>query len=138
MDTNMNKKNILNLLDNVELEILQRNTEYAKEFLDEEGFNTLEELKFAGEYMKKIKFLSKAVANKKQDITLMERALIHLKKAIDENINQTSDVLISLLKTKSPKLQYRKLENWSDDEIRDVLADVDLLKLMEELENLEK
>ena len=138
MDTNMNKKNILNLLDNVELEILQRNTEYAKEFLDEEGFNTLEELKFAGEYMKKIKFLSKAVANKKQDITLMERALIHLKKAIDENINQTSDVLISLLKTKSPKLQYRKLENWSDDEIRDVFADVDLLKLMEELENLEK
>tara|TARA_R110000822_G_scaffold107915_4_gene236987 strand:- start:146 stop:562 length:417 start_codon:yes stop_codon:yes gene_type:complete len=138
MDTNMNKKNILNLLDNVELEILQKNTEYAKKFLEEEGFNTLEELKFAGEYMKKIKFLSKAVANKKQDLTLMEKALIHLKKAIDENINQTTDVLISLLKTKSPKLQYRKLENWSDDEIRDVLADVDLLKLMEELENLEE
>lgn len=138
MDTNMNKKNILNLLDNVELEILQKNTEYAKKFLEEEGFNTLEELKFAEEYMKKIKFLSKAVANKKQDLTLMEKALIHVKKAIDENINQTTDVLISLLKNKSPKLQYRKLENWSDDEIRDVLADVDLLKLMEELENLEE
>lgn len=138
MDTNMNKKNILNLLDNVELEILQKNTGYAKEFLEEEGLNTLEELKFAGEYMKKIKFLSKAVANKKQDLTLMEKALIHVKKAIDENINQTTDVLVSLLKTKSPKLQYRKLENWSDDEIRDVLADVDLLKLMEELENLEE
>jgi hypothetical protein len=138
MDTNMNKKNILNLLDNVELEILQKNTGYAKEFLEEEGLNTLEELKFAEEYMKKIKFLSKAVANKKQDLTLMEKAMIHVKKAIDENINQTTDVLVSLLKTKSPKLQYRKLENWSDDEIRDVLADVDLLKLMEELENLEE
>jgi len=52
----------------------------------------------------------------------------------EENAHRTTDVLIGLLQTKTPSVQYRKLEKWTDDEIRDVLADLDLIELMEELD----
>ena len=78
--------------------------------------------------------MAKALSNKKQDNTLLEKALDRIKKVIAENAMQTSEALMSLLQKKTPSIQYRKLENWSDDEIRDVLADVDLVKLMEELD----
>ena len=134
MDTNKNKKTILDLLDDVELELLQKDTEYAKQYLNEEGVDTEEEEAYAGQYMKKIQFMAKAMSNKKQDSTLLERAIERVKKAIAENASQTTETLMALLQKKTPSVQYRKLENWTDDEIRDVLADVDIVKLMEELD----
>lgn len=134
MDTNKNNRNILDLLDNVELELLQSDTEYAKQYLIEEGVDIAEEGEYATLYMKKIQFMAKALSNKKQVHTLLERALERVKKVIAENATQTSEALMVLLQKKTPSIQYRKLENWSDDEIRDVLADVDLVKLMEELD----
>lgn len=134
MDTNKNKKTILDSLDDVELELLQKNTEYAKQYLKEEGVDTEEEEAFAEQYMKKIQFMAKAVSNKNQDSTLLERAMERVKKAIAENTAQTTETLTALLQKRTPSVQYRKLENWTDDEIRDVLADVDLVKLMEELD----
>lgn len=134
MDTNKNTRNFLNLLDNVELELLQSDTEYAMQYLVEEGVNIAEEEEYAKLYMKKIQFMAKALSNKKQDHTLLERALERVKKVIAENATQTSEALMVLLQKKTPSVQYRKLENWTDAEIRDVLADVDLVKLMEELD----
>ncbi len=134
MDTNKNKRTVLDLLDNAELELLQKDTEYAKQYLEEEGLNISEEQEFAAQFMKKIQFMTKALANKKQDETLMEKALNRVKNLIAENVNQTSEALINLLHTKTPSIQYRKLENWSDDEIKDVLADIDLIEFMEELD----
>ncbi len=133
MDTNKNKRNILDLMDDLELELLQKDTEYAKHYLREEGLDIVEEQNFASQYMKKIQFMAKALTNKKQDKTLLERALERVKKGVVENATKTSEVLMSLLQTKTPSIQYRKIENWTDDEIRDVLTDVDLVHLIEEL-----
>jgi hypothetical protein len=134
MDTNKNNKTILNRLDSVELELLYKNTEYAKEFLIEEGFAIEDELKYAEARIKKIRFLAQAVSNKKEDQKLFEAAYLLIKQAITENAQKTTEMLVALLQAKTPSVQYRKLENWSDEEIREVLADVDLVKLMEELE----
>ena len=134
MDTNKNNKTILNRLDSVELELLYKNTEYAKEFLIEEGFGIEEELKYAESRIKKIRFLAQAISNKKEDQKLFEAAYGRIKQAIAENAQKTAEMLVSLLQSKTPSVQYRKLENWSDEEIREVLADVDLVKLMEEME----
>lgn len=134
MDTNKNKRTVLDLLDNAELELLQKDTEYAKHYLEEEGLNITDEQEFAAQYMKKIQFMAKALINKKQDKTLLEKAFRKVKSLIAENANQTSEDLKNLLQTKTPSLQYRKLENWTDDEIRDVLADIDLIEFIEELD----
>jgi hypothetical protein len=134
MDTNKKKKNsILHRIDKVEMELLQ-NDEYAKQFLEDEGFNTEEELKYGSQFIRRIRFMASAIIKKQEDLKLFEMAYLRIKTAIHENTQKTSDTLISLLQTKSPSFQFRNLESWTDDEIREVLADIDLVKLMEEFD----
>lgn len=135
MGTNKNKKTVLDVFDDVELQLLEKNTDYLKQFLQEEGINITEEVNFAAQYMKKIQFMAKAMANKKQDVKLLEKALNRVKQVIAANVNQTTDSLKALLHAKTPSVQYRKLENWTDDEIREVLTDVDLVTFLEDLDN---
>ncbi|TDD74869.1 hypothetical protein [Flavobacterium caseinilyticum] len=133
MDTNKKNKTILDRLDKVELELLQHDTEYAKQFLMEEGIDPDKEIEFSGQFMKKIRFMALGMSNKQRDLKLLDVAFDRLKEVLKENSERASEALINLLHTKTPAIHYRKLESWSDDEIRDVLSDVDLIQLIEEL-----
>jgi hypothetical protein len=133
MDTNKKNKTILDRLDKVELELLQHDTEYAKQFLIEEGIDIDMETEFSGQFIKKIRFMALGISNKQRDLKLLDVAFDKLKELIKENSERASEALINLLHAKTPSFQYRKLESWTDDEIRDVLSDVDLIKLIEEL-----
>lgn len=133
MDTNKKNKTILDRLDKVELELLQHDTEYAKQFLIEEGINPDKEIEFSGQFMKKIRFMALGMSNKQRDLKLLDVAFDKLKEVLKENSERASEALINLLHTKTPAIHYRKLESWSDDEIRDVISDVDLIQLIEEL-----
>lgn len=133
MDTNKKNKTILDRLDKVELELLQHDTEYAKQFLMEEGIDPDKEIEFSGQFMKKIRFMALGMSNKQRDLKLLDVAFDRLKEVLKENSERASEALINLLHTKTPAIHYRKLEGWSDDEIRDVLSDVDLIQLIEEL-----
>lgn len=133
MDTNKKNKTILDRLDKVELELLQHDTEYAKQFLMEEGIDPDKEIEFSGQFMKKIRFMALGMSNKQRDLKLLDVAFGRLKEVLKENSERASETLINLLHAKTPAIHYRKLESWSDDEIRDVLSDVDLIQLIEEL-----
>ena len=133
MDTNKKNKTILDRLDKVELELLQHDTEYAKQFLMEEGIDPDNEIEFSGQFMKKIRFMALGMSNKQRDLKLLDVAFDKLKEVLKENSERASEALINLLHAKTPAIHYRKLESWSDDEIRDVLSDVDLIQLIEEL-----
>lgn len=133
MDTNKKNKTILDRLDKVELELLQHDTEYAKQFLMEEGIDPDEEIEFSGQFMKKIRFMALGMSNKQRDLKLLDVAFDRLKEVLKENSERASEALINLLHAKTPAIHYRKLESWTDDEIRDVLSDVDLIQLIEEL-----
>ena len=133
MDTNKKNKTILDRLDKVELELLQHDTEYAKQFLIEEGIDPDKEIEFSGQFMNKIRFMALGMSNKQRDLKLLDVAFDKLKEVLKENSERASEALINLLHTKTPAIHYRKLESWSDDEIRDVLSDVDLIQLIEEL-----
>lgn len=133
MDTNKKNKTILDRLDKVELELLQHDTEYAKQFLMEEGIDPDKEIEFSGQFMKKIRFMALGMSNKQRDLKLLDVAFDRLKEVLKVNSERASEALINLLHAKTPAIHYRKLESWSDDEIRDVLSDVDLIQLIEEL-----
>ena len=133
MDTNKKNKTILDRLDKVELEVLQHDTEYAKQFLMEEGIDPDKEIEFSGQFMKKIRFMALGMSNKQRDLKLLDVAFDRLKEVLKENSERASEALINLLHAKTPAIHYRKLESWTDDEIRDVLSDVDLIQLIEEL-----
>lgn len=133
MDTNNKKQRILKNLDDVEMESSGSSAAYAKQFLSEEGFNVVKEAEYADQYMRKVRFLVTAAANKTRDEELFQTAFAKIKDAIKENANKATDALLAMLQAKNPAFHYRKLENWTDDEIREVLSDIDLVKLMEEL-----
>ena len=133
MDTNKKNKTILDRLAKVELELLQHDTEYAKQFLMEEGIDPDNEIEFSGQFMKKIRFMALGMSNKQRDLKLLDVAFDRLKEVLKENSERASEALINLLHAKTPAIHYRKLESWTDDEIRDVLSDVDLIQLIEEL-----
>lgn len=137
MEIDENIKTILERMDNVELELLKTDIDYAKDFLEEEGFNIDQELSFSSKNISKVQFMAKAIKNKQRDHKLLEMAYKKLKKAICIDAKKATDTLITLLQSKRPALQYRKLDNWSDEEIKEVLADLDLIELLEKLEEEE-
>jgi hypothetical protein len=134
MDTNNKGKTLLEVLDNIELGLLKKDTGYAMQFLQEEGFNLETESNFATQHLKKITFMTQAVSNKAQDESLLAIAVVKIREAIQENMGKTTEMLVAILKSKTPSVQYRKLENWTDEEIKNVLEDVDIVQLMEELD----
>ena len=135
MDTNKSKKALLDKIDKVELELMKSNVGYAKECLEEEGFDVATEISFCAKHMTKVRFMAQAMDNKKRDQNLLVIAFDRLKQSIQENSQKATSVLVSMLREKSPSVQYRKLENWTDEEIKEVLGDVDLVSLLEKLES---
>jgi len=135
MGTTKNKKTILDVIDRLELGLLNSNSVYARQYLIEEGMDVQKIEEHAAQYVKKIRFLSNASINKEKELNLIERALESVKRVIAENANESSESLRRILQQRAPSVQFRKLENWTDDEIRNILEDVDLVKVMEELDN---
>lgn len=115
-------------------EAVSSNQETATDFLKKEGIDVNKYVASGIKEIRKSAFLRKAHANKERDENLMEKALVLLKQKIEENISLTGDMLIGLLRQKAPNVQFRSLDKLDDEEIREILANVDLAKLMEELE----
>ena len=131
------KKNILETFDEITLDLIYSDIEMAKQLLEDEGFDHEKELQHGVQSIKKIQFLIKAQKNIIKDKKLLKLAFDKLKTSIAENAEKTGLLLKELLQSKTPAFQYRKLEEWTDDEIREVLNDVDIIRLLEELENNE-
>lgn len=115
-------------------EAVSCNSETATDFLMEQGIDVGKYVQRGVKSIRKAQFLKTAQANKHKDESLMEKALVLLRQKIEENLSKSSDVLIGLLKQNAPNVQFRSLDKLDDDEIREILSDVDLAKLMEELE----
>lgn len=135
VDTNKDKT-VLDNLDAIELDLMT-NSEYAINYLTEQGVDIDEEINFAEKKIKNLLFLAKGKAKKANKLRLIQTAMDRIIEVINENTQIASDKLISMLQEKNPSLQYRNLNKWSDDEIRDVLSDIDVLELLDKLENKE-
>lgn len=125
---------MLDKIDLVELNLLRSDVKYAREYLEDEGIDLKKESELASKHLKKIRFMASAIIKKECDESLLEVAYSRLKAAFIENVGGTTQTLISMLRSKNPAIQYRNLEDWKDDEIKDVLRDLDLVELLEELD----
>jgi len=118
-------------------EAVSLNRDIATDFLSEEGIDVDKYVSQGVKSIRKAQFLRTAQINQKKDESLMEKALLLLKESIERNRSKSSEVLISLLRRTAPNVQFRSLEKLDDDEIREILNDVDLAKLMEDLEKVD-
>jgi hypothetical protein len=133
----LDKQHIERLFEKVDktiFEVIRSDVNEAKEILADAGMDPDEEIEAGLKTVKRLQFMAKAMMNQKSDELLIEKALIRLKVFIEENLDKSSEVLIALLRQKAPSVQFRSLDKLGDDEIREILSEVDLAKLMEEIE----
>ena len=129
-----NKLKAFKLLLHDYAEAVSSNQETATDFLKKEGVDVNKYVTSGIKEIRKSTFLRKAQVNMERDESLMEKALVLLKQKIEENLSLTGDMLVGLLRQKAPNVQFRSLDKLDDEEIREILSNVDLAKLMEELE----
>lgn len=120
-------------LENIEKSILQLylyNPELAKEELAAAGINLESLLDEGMSIIKQHQFKIEVEKNRKNIHELFSKA----KSLLSNLINRDREEALSILATYQVRVQYRNLEKFSDQELNDILNDVDLIKLVEELE----
>lgn len=132
------KNTIFQLTDIIDIELISSNSEFAEEYIAEEGFDIKMETSKVQNTIKRLKFTALAHNNKERDEALLIKVLDKVRQLINTASNLTSNQLLNTLRTQAPQVQFRKLEEWSDDEIKDVLIDVNLVNLLEDLSNIEE
>ncbi len=133
-----NKKDrIARAFDDLFLEGLRRSDEAAHEYLAAEGIDPKAEVEYGKKVAKRIAFLMKAKQQQEKDAGLLVKAMELLREKFAANAERTGQVLQQLLQARRPLVQYRNLSEWTDEQVRAVLDDVDVVELMEALEREE-
>jgi hypothetical protein len=130
-------KSVFDHFDELSANSVTENYDKAKEFLAELEIDA-KDLRATGMIeFKKTMFLAKANANKAKDLHLLEKLKSKIRESFERNASLAGDILKSTLSEKRASFQFRNLEKWSDEELRDILGDTDLAKLLEDLEDME-
>lgn len=137
----MNKKSkakLLNKFSDLSLNVTNDDVQMATEFLKELGIDTEEEAEFGLKEIQRTYFLAKAHQNQARDNSLLKILQAKIKESFEKNASLTGQILQNALSQNRASFQFRNIENWSEDEMREVLSDIEITKLLEELDNLEK
>ncbi|WP_305981975.1 hypothetical protein [Roseivirga thermotolerans] len=129
---------LFKLYEELSTNISSDDLEMAREFLQEIGLRTDEIADEGIKEAKRIAFLAKANAQQTRDVSLLERASQKLKEAMQRNSEAVGKILLENLTSRQVSFQFRNLEKWSDEQMREVLNDLDLAKLIEELDDLDE
>jgi len=131
------KDRIFRAFDELLLRSLRLNDEAARAFLSDEGIDPNAVAEHGRKVGKRIAFLLKATQQQEKDAGLLAQALELLRVKVAENAERTGQVLQQLLQARKPQVQFRNLSEWTDEQVRAVLDDVDVVELMEALEREE-
>lgn len=135
----MNKKakgKLLARLNEFSSNVSDSDEKMATEFLTELGINTEEEAAFGLNEIQRLHFLAKAHHNQSRDASLIAKLQEKIKASFLKNAALTGEILQNALVQRKASFQFRNIENWTEDEMREVLTDVDLTKLLEDLDKL--
>jgi len=137
----MNKKSKTKLFEKFEdlsMNVTNDDVQMATEFLKELGIDAEEESVFGLKEIQRTYFLYKAHQNQSRDKSLLQILQTKISESFEKNASLTGQILQNALSQNRASFQFRNIENWSEDEMREVLSDIDLTKLLEDLDNLEK
>lgn len=120
-------------LDNIEkgmLESYLHDPAHAVEDLETAGYDVNSMVAEGMDIINQYKFKQKVAKNKLTLNSLLSKAKVLL--AEKAKVDRTK--AISILSTLQVNVQYRNVSKFTDEELNEILKDVDLVKLIEELE----
>ena len=124
--------------DKLSANVIIEDFDAAKEFLAELKIDAGELSAQGTNEFKRALFLAKAKANQTRDQSLLEKLRDKILESMERNATLTGEILKEVLAEKKASFQFRNLEKWTDEELREVLGDIDLAKLMEDLDDMEE
>lgn len=131
------KDRVLRALDELLLKSIRESEEAGRAYLSDEGIDPNAEAEHGKKMAKRIAFLMKAKHQQEKDAGLLDKVMVMLREKFGQNAERTGEVLQQLLRSKRPQVQFRNLSEWTDEQVRGVLNDVDIVELMEALEREE-
>lgn len=110
------------------------NPDLAKDELKEAGYNVESLVNESLNLIKQLQF-KQQVASKKNNLqSLYERA----KELLSVRIQINKEEALRILSGYQTKVQYRNITSFSEEELNNILQDVDIVKLIEDLEKNQK
>ncbi len=134
MGFNKKRKSVLEQFEELSSKHLSEDLDAAKEFLQEFGVDPDEESKLGEQAARRVHFMAKATANEARDKSLLDRVAEKVSEMIKKNSELAGQALKQALGERQASFQFRNLETWTEDDIKEVLTDMDLAGLMEELD----
>ncbi len=120
-------------LENIEksiLEIYINNPELAREELADAGYDVNSLVNDGLAIIKQHQFKQQVASNKAHLQSLYTKA----KDLLVAKIKISKEAALAILVQYQVKVQYRNISNFSEEELNEILKDVDLVKLIEDLE----
>ena len=123
------KINVDRLIDSY-LESATNNSDALDDMLKEHGYDPQKLEKKGLHTIKKLMFQQQVAINKENLLSLYSKALLMVQVAATD----TKEAIFSLLKQKSPSLQFRNLENLDEENLRQILTETEILDFIDKLE----
>jgi hypothetical protein len=124
------KINIDRLIDSY-LDAASNNPGSLDDMLKEHGYDPQKVEKRGVNNIKKLMFQQQVAIKKDKLLGLYSKALLMVQVATTD----TKQAIFTLLKQKSPSLQFRNLENLDEENLRQILTETEILDFIEKLEN---
>jgi 3-methyladenine DNA glycosylase Tag len=124
------KINIDRLIDSY-LDAASNNPGSLDDMLKEHGYDPQKIEKSGVNNIKKLMFQQQVAINRDKLLSLYSKALLMVQVATTD----TKQAIFTLLKQKSPSLQFRNLENLDEENLRQILTETEILDFIEKLEN---
>jgi hypothetical protein len=124
------KINIDRLIDSY-LDAASNNPDSLDDMLKEHGYDPQKVEKRGVNNIKKLMFQQQVAIKKDKLLGLYSKALLMVQVATTD----TKQAIFTLLKQKSPSLQFRNLENLDEENLRQILTETEILDFIEKLEN---
>lgn len=117
---------------------LSNNIDDVRSNLREKGIDLEKESKEKQQFIKRMKFLTKAKINQEKDNVLLEKVSRIFIDALNDNLEKPISYLKSLAQNNQFAVQYRNLDKLDINEIKNIIKDQNLLDILEKLEDEEK
>jgi hypothetical protein len=131
----MNISKLSKILLDISVELTE-NIEDSKSYLIEQGIDPDTVARNGINKLKQFQLKQQAILNEKNDKRLYELALIKIKEKANTFGNATND-LLNILLQKRPSFQFRNVESLTEDDLKEIINEVELIELMEKLDKKE-
>ncbi|MCH7973854.1 MAG: hypothetical protein IH949_08210 [Bacteroidetes bacterium] len=127
-----NKQELDKIFKEIEGEILD-NSDFAKEYLEEVGYDLNELNKKGIDFIEKMKGKARLKLAKEKRFKIVEEIKKYLSQLNKDVKMQSRQILIDILKGEQLSFQFRDLEKLSDEDLLEMVKEEQLLQYLEEL-----